>query len=67
MTMRCNRCNSVLEDWELETARSYERHSEVDTRQYETFQYYVCPYCGSADIEEVYDRCSEDTEQDALV
>lgn len=67
MTMRCNRCNSVLEDRELEVVYSYERHPEVDTRQYEAFQYYVCPYCGSADIEEVYDWCNEDIEQDALV
>lgn len=48
--VRCNRCGAVHKDWEISLSIRSERHSEVDTRQYES--YLVCPICGSADLED---------------
>lgn len=42
----CNRCGDTFD----EPKTKYEYHSEVDTRQYESYQ--VCPYCESDDIDE---------------
>lgn len=45
--LKCNRCKNTFEKADEE----YEYHSEVDTRCYE--KYYVCPICGSKDIDEI--------------
>lgn len=48
--VKCNRCGAIHKDWEISLSTRSERHSEVDTRQYES--YLVCPDCGSADLED---------------
>ena len=47
--VKCNRCGAIHNEWEL--AVESERHSEVDTRQDES--YLVCPDCGSANLEDL--------------
>lgn len=58
--VRCNRCGAIHKDWEISLSIRSERHSEVDTRQYES--YLVCPDCGSANLED-YDPAL-DSEED---
>lgn len=59
--VKCNRCGAIHKDWEISTSTRSERHSEVDTRQYES--YLVCPDCGSADLED-FDPALDDLDLD---
>lgn len=61
MNYKCNRCGRLFNDYQMEHQIEIIIHTEVDTRQGETIETPICPYCCSTDFNEhFYDDEEED-------